>query len=81
MPITSAPSPAYALKSGGQRRTFPSCRRWCEGEREKQQHGVLLAEVVAELHIHEAGGLFGLERKVGGFGSDGNWHNLISFDF
>jgi hypothetical protein len=38
-----------------------------EREREEQHDGVLLAEVVAEFHVHQAGRLLGLEGEVGSF--------------
>ena len=78
-PMTSALRPASA-EAGGEVAHFLGADAG-EREREEQQHGVLLAEVVAEFHVHEAGGLLGLEGEVGGFGSVGIGIIVVGFVF
>ena len=40
-----------------------------EGQREEQQHGVRLAEVVREFHVHQAISIFRLEGEIRSFGT------------
>ena len=44
------------------------------GQREEKQHGLLLAEIVAQLDVLETFGGFRLEGEIGGFGTNGDGH-------
>jgi hypothetical protein len=41
-----------------------------EGRGEEQQDRVFLAEIIRELHIHQAGGLFRFQGEIGSFGAN-----------
>src|SRR5436189_263758 len=41
-----------------------------ESEREEQEHGVLLAEIVAELYVHQTGSLLRFETEIWCFGTN-----------